>query len=146
MDRRSPAHDIRLYHRLQNTARSLQRFADRAVAGTGLTTAQLAVAVIVQARGEMTQRDLAEELGLGENAVTAMLQRLETLDMVERRRDPRDARVRQIRLTEHGATVVSEAAGAFAAVNRAIDQALGGDGVQSLAAELDRLRAAVDDR
>lgn len=146
MDRRSPAHDIRLYHRLQTTARSLQRFADRAVAGAGLTTAQLAVAVIVQARGEMTQRDLADELGLGENAITAMLQRLETLDMVERRRDPRDARVRQIRLTERGATVVSEAAGAFEVVNRAIDQALGRDGVQSLAAELDRLCAAIDDR
>lgn len=146
MNGRSPAHDMRLYHRLQNTARSLQRFADRAVAGTGLTTAQLAVAVIVQARGEMTQRDLADELGLGENAITAMLQRLETLDMVERRRDPRDARVRQIRLTEQGATVLAEAAGTFDIVNRAIDQALGGDGVRSLATELDRLRSAVDDR
>ena len=145
-DDHSQAHRERLYHRLQLAAHELRRFADRTLAGTGLSTAQLAVIAVLDAAGPVRQGEVAGQLGLHESAITAMVDRLSRLDLVARVPHPSDGRIRLLQLTEHGAATARRAAREFAAVNLALDRALGADGVTELAAALERVRslAAID--
>lgn len=140
---RSLAHETRLYHRLQRAAHALQRHADRAIAGTGLTTAQVGVLVVIESAQPTSQRSIAARLGLGETAMTGMLGRLEQLDAVESSADPNDGRVRLWSLTKPGAELLAAAATKFMHVNEQLDRALG-DAVTNLAELLDDVVAAVD--
>ena len=50
----------------------------------------------------MAQRDIAEATDCDPSYVTAMVDRLEAVDAVERQPDPDDRRVKRVVLTEHG--------------------------------------------
>lgn len=66
--------------------------------GTNLTDANCVH--FLHHKGRMTPGALADELGLTTGAVTAVLDRLERLDYVERERDPSDRRRVFVRLTD----------------------------------------------
>lgn len=136
------AHDARLYHRLQLAAHELRRQADRAVATTGLTTAQLAVLAVIEADQPVAQRRVAEQLGFHDSAITPVVQRLERLRLVARRRHADDARLRLLELTREGRTTAAAARRAFAEVNATLDAVLAPREVDALAGALDRIRAA----
>jgi DNA-binding MarR family transcriptional regulator len=139
-DDATEAHRLRLYHRLQTAAHELRRFADRVLADTGLSTAQLAVIAVIDATGPVSQRTVAEQLGLQESAITAMIDRLTRLDYVTRVPHATDGRIRLLHLTELGAATARRAASRFVEVNQALDEALGPEEVAGLAASLDRIR------
>lgn len=139
------AQQLRLYHHLQITAHDLKKAADRALADTGLTTAQVAVLAVVAAEGPIAQRTLALRLGVNESAVTAMARRVVELGLLSRELDGSDARVRLLVLTPLGLEALDRAGSGFATVNAAADGALDAAEVEVLVALLVRLRAAVAD-
>jgi DNA-binding MarR family transcriptional regulator len=140
------ARGLRLYHRLQVTAHRLKKRADRRLLQRpGLTTAQVALLVVVEARGSLTQRAAAEELGLVESAVTALVGRLVDQGLLARRRDPDDGRAWALRPTASGRRALERAGSRFEEVNRRIDDALTAAERAQLAAMLDRLSVAFRD-
>lgn len=56
----------------------------------------------------VTPAALARHLGIGAPTLSAALKRLASLGYVSQRRDPEDARLRQVRLTRSGARAMAE--------------------------------------
>jgi DNA-binding MarR family transcriptional regulator len=71
----------------------------------GLTMPQLG-AMFHILRGAGGVCDIGDDLGISSAAASQMLERLVQQDLVTRTEDPRDRRVKQIVLTEHGKQVV----------------------------------------
>lgn len=137
----STASRLRLYHKLQTAAHRLQTEADRAVQqAAGVTTAQSAVlALVARARGGATQRAVATQLGLHESAITAMTSRLTGLGLVERTRDPDDARAWRLRLTDDGEGALRRITRPFGVVNARIEKVCTPEEITLLADILERL-------
>lgn len=136
------AHQHRLYHQVQLAAHELKKLADRALAHTGLTTAQVAVLAAVAEGSPLSQRAVAARLGVNESAVTAMSRRLVDLGLLAREHAEADARLRLLVLTPSGRAALTRARRSFAGVNAAADRALSAAEVATLADLLARLRAA----
>jgi DNA-binding MarR family transcriptional regulator len=58
--------------------------------------------------GSSGQSELARDLGLTSSALTALVDRLERQGVAERVRHPQDRRRTMVRVTEHGAALVTE--------------------------------------
>jgi len=142
---KSPASQARLYHRLQVAAHRVQKSADRALlAAAEVTTAQAAVLTLV-ARGAVTQREVATQLGLNESAVTAMARRLLDMGLLERVRDESDARAWQLRLSSQGRAALKRIDQPFKGINQAMETALNADEIGRLADYLQRIAAEFDE-
>ncbi len=139
----STAREQRIYHRLQVTARELQRAADQAIRPSGLSTAQLAVLAVIDADQPVRQRLIADRLSLTEQALTAMVGRLDALGYLERRPDPDDGRSWLLELSEDGSVALHAAGERFGVVNAAIESALTDRQLTELAARLDEIRASL---
>jgi len=139
----SSAQKLRLYHKLQIAAHRLQAEADRAVQeAAGISTAQSAVlALVARARGGTTQRAVATQLGVNESAVTAMTVRLMGQGLLQRRRDPDDARAWRLTLTAEGEAAMKRIARPFAAINARIEKGHGAAELEQFAAMLEGLAA-----
>lgn len=142
----SLARQLRLYHRLQLTARTLERIADAALAEAAqLSTAQAAVLALLQRENDddgapgQTQRAIARRLGLAESAVTTMVTRLLAAGLVQRKPHVADSRAWSLSLTEAGRARMQRAGSAFAAANGALEEALAPDELRQLADWLDRI-------
>jgi DNA-binding MarR family transcriptional regulator len=135
----------RLYHRLQLAAHRVQKSADRALlAAAEITTAQAAVLTLV-ARGAVTQREVAAQLGLNESAVTAMAQRLLGMGLLERVRDEADARAWQLRLSSDGRATLKRIEQPFKGINQTIEGVLNAEEITRLADYLQRITSAFDE-
>lgn len=133
----------RLYHRLQLAAQRAKKAADRAlVEGEGLTAAQGAVLAVIAAEGGPSQRGVADLLGLNESAMTAMIGRLLTLKVVERRASQEDARAWSLVLTPSGEAALLRIETAFAAINEELGSTLNAQDADRLADYLTRIEAA----
>ena len=137
----SSARELRLYHKLQIAAHRLQTAADRVVQeAAGTTTAQSAVlALVARTKGGTTQRAVATQLGVNESAVTAMAARLIGFGLLERRRDPDDARAWKLTLTRNGETAVKRIARPFGAINARIEKGRSASELALLADMLEQL-------
>ncbi|MET9090144.1 MarR family transcriptional regulator [Streptomyces sp. NPDC004237] len=71
------------------------------VAGLGLTVAQ--ASALREMTGPMTMRELAERMSCEPSNATFVIDKLETLRLIERRPNPADRRVRRLVLTPAGA-------------------------------------------
>lgn len=141
----SAAQKTRLYHRLQIAAHRLQKAADRNVMeAAGITTAQAAVLAVVSQHGPAPQRLVAAELGLNESAVTAMVSRLLKLDMLDRVRDPDDARAWSLSLSANGRAALKRIEKPFRRVNARIEAELDECEIAALADALARLSSAFE--
>lgn len=137
------AHTARLYHRLQIAAHRVQKAADRAVMeAAGITTAQSAVLTVTEAGAPITQRAVADQLGINESALTQMTARLMKLGLLTRTRDKADARAWQLSLTPEGRAALARIRAPFTRLNAAIDKALGDTDIDRLAADLGKIAAA----
>jgi DNA-binding MarR family transcriptional regulator len=121
---------------------------DHAVAPLGLTHAQYSLVASLygmQRTGERpSQRRLADHTGLEALYVSKLARALESADLIERTRDPRDPRAVQLALTEQGRTVTRQA---IAVVHDLLQQLLEPlDGLESARtrAFTDELRALLD--
>ncbi len=68
----------------------------------GLIPPHFGMLVSIDARPGMNQKQLADELGIDRTNIGLFLDQLETMELVERRLDPRDRRVRRLWLTAGG--------------------------------------------
>lgn len=71
-----------------------------------VTVKQMAYLKVIDEEGEVTFSRLAERAGTSKPTITEMINRCVQMDCVYREPSPSDARVRYIRLTEKGRTVV----------------------------------------
>ncbi len=95
---------------------------------------------LAQAPGETLRRvDLAEAVGLTASGVTRLLNPMEKIHLVEKERNPRDARVSLVRLSATGKEIYGDALASFS--QRAEDLAVGlpGDRMVELGEQLNRL-------
>lgn len=141
------ASKTRLYHRLQLAAHRVQKSADRTVLRAAkITTAQAAVLSVVVAAGQpVTQRVVADQLGLNESAVTAMTNWLLRMNLLERERDDADARAWRLRLSEQGRAALKRIEQPFRRINQKLESALEPDEIARLADYLKRIGAAFDE-
>lgn len=159
MARRSCSHErkhmtaakLRLYARLQSAAHLMKKTADRALMdAAGVTTAQAAVLAIVAREANAdtvgpTQKLIAQQLGLNESAVTAMANRLITLNYLKREKDPQDRRAWRLALTRQGKTAIKRIREPFGEINTQIETALGADNLEEFAEGLSALGNAFKD-
>lgn len=137
------ASKLRIYHRLQIAAHRVQKAADRVVLeAAGVTTAQAAVLSVIAAERETTQRSVARQLGINESAITAMVARLMSMNLVERIRDRDDARTWRLRLTAEGRTGLKRIEAPFRRINERIEATIDARELELLAACLGRIGEA----
>ena len=98
--------DRQRYLGLANFRYALRRFlsaSERISAEGGVTTQQYQAMLAIGAAAEpLAMKDLAEELMLQPHAAVQMVDRLQKLDLAERRASPSDGRVVLLALTEKG--------------------------------------------
>lgn len=137
------ASETRLYHHLQLAAHSLKKHADQAlVEAAGLSTAQVAVLAVVAAHAPVSQKQVAEALGLNESAMTAMANRLLASGLLTRSRDAEDGRAWQLGLSAAGRDALAQAAETFQPINGQIDEILDPEEMALLVDMLRRLYTA----
>jgi DNA-binding MarR family transcriptional regulator len=101
-------------HALQRTSKQMNR-------AIGLTGPQRLVVRLLGRQPGMSAGQLAAELHLDPSTLTGILQRLETRRLVQRERDPNDARRLRLSLTNRGTTFDEPTPGTIeAAVARAM--------------------------
>lgn len=136
----SVARRTRLYHKLQLAAHCVQKSADQSVkTASGLTTAQAAVLSIIATLPNVSQRDVARQLGLNESAVTAMVTRLIGDHLVSRERDTSDKRIWTLSLTSQGEERLAAVSAPFAELNEKMETTLSDQEIRMLAKLLQRL-------
>lgn len=74
----------------------------------GLGTTESQALSYLEVHGESGQSELARDLGLTSSALTALVDRLERSGVAERVSHPQDRRRSMIRVTEHGAALVTQ--------------------------------------
>jgi DNA-binding MarR family transcriptional regulator len=81
---------------------------DRELKPLGITRSQWLVLVFLSRRDGMTQTALAADLELTKVAIGGLLERMEAANLVERRADEVDARIRRVFLTRTGIRLVRD--------------------------------------
>jgi DNA-binding MarR family transcriptional regulator len=69
---------------------------------TEISTVQYSVLVVLDRRGELSQRELGDEVDLDRSTIADLVARMERHGLVLRRPDPRDGRRKTVRLTDQG--------------------------------------------
>ena len=69
---------------------------------TEVSTVQYSVLVVLDRHGELSQRELGDEVDLDRSTIADLVARMERHGLVRRGQDPRDGRRKTVALTEHG--------------------------------------------
>jgi len=99
---------IRLGFCIHDTSRLRRVIFDAALKPAGVTRSQAWVLAYLSRADGMAQSDLAGQLDLGKVALGGLIDRLEASELVERRPDIGDRRVKRIFLTAAGRRVVNK--------------------------------------
>ena len=106
--------DRQRYLGLANFRYAVRRFlaaSERLSADSGITTQQYqAMLAIAAAEAPLAMKALAEELMLQPHAAVQMVDRLQKLELAERRASPSDGRVVLVALTERGEALLADLA------------------------------------
>jgi DNA-binding MarR family transcriptional regulator len=113
-----------------------RRLALEALAPLGLGVKSVGALTVLQAEGPLSQRRLAERQGIDRTTMVAVVDELERLGAVERRKDPGDRRANALHITPKGRRLLTRARTAVAGAEAAFLAPLP-------AAEQQRLRAAL---
>jgi MarR family transcriptional regulator for hemolysin len=91
-----------------NLARLIRTEVDKRARGHGMTRAQWAILIRLEAQPGLLQKELAELLEVEPITVARLIDRLESRGMVERRTDPSDRRCWRLHLTDASRTLLGE--------------------------------------
>ena len=100
--------ELKLGFLVHDVSRLRRNMVDRALKPMGLTRSQWWVLAFLSRRDGMPQVALADELDVGKVALGGLIDRLEASDLVERRGDPIDRRVKRVHLTKAGGKLVRD--------------------------------------
>ena len=103
-----------------------ERF-ERALEPMGLRARHYGVLIALAGEGPHAQKDIGEKLAIDRTTMVGLVDELETLGLVERRRDPEDRRRYDLALTDAGRRMISEAEAVAARVQDAVLAPLGDD-------------------
>jgi DNA-binding MarR family transcriptional regulator len=109
-----------------------------------LTMPQFRVLLVLALRGAAAVHDLAEMMGVSLATITGIVDRLSAAELVTRREDPRDRRVRRIELTPSGQALVDGIAAAGTANQRRLLDRLSLDDLGILGQAFDLLADAAE--
>ncbi|MFK8048375.1 MAG: MarR family winged helix-turn-helix transcriptional regulator [Halioglobus sp.] len=141
------ASSVKLYWRQQLAAHHMQKFADRELASVAkITTAQIGVLTVISNNKGINQKEVALALGLNESAVTAMVRRLASLDLVKSSASKNDGRAKILALTATGRAVQKNAKLPFDKINKIIESTLSAGEIELLAELLDRLKESFEEK
>jgi DNA-binding MarR family transcriptional regulator len=113
-----------------------RRHSLEALAPLGLGVKSVGALTVLQAAGPLSQRRLAERQGIDRTTMVAVVDELERLGAVERRKDPADRRANALYITPRGRRLLTRARTAVAGAEEAFLAPLP-------PAEQQRLRAAL---
>jgi DNA-binding MarR family transcriptional regulator len=113
-----------------------RRLSLQALAPLGLSVKAVGAMTVLAAEGPLSQRRLAERQGIDRTTMVAVVDELERLGAVERRRDPGDRRANALRLTASGRRLLDRARTAVAAAEQEFLAPLPEQDQQSLRAAL----------
>lgn len=72
------------------------------IVSTEISTVQYSILVVLEQRGQSSQRELCDAVDLDRSTVADLVRRMEHRGLITRGPDPADARRKTVRLTEHG--------------------------------------------
>ncbi|UUT35489.1 MarR family winged helix-turn-helix transcriptional regulator [Microbacterium elymi] len=138
--------DERLGYLLKTAYARLALRVDAALATLALTARQLALLSVIASDEALSQIEVSARLGVDRTSIVAMLDELERIGLVERRRDERDRRRNTLALTASGRVRVTAAEKARADVEADFLARLDEDSTRRLVAALQALAASSDRR
>jgi len=97
-----------------------------------ITLQQFRALILLATKDDVASSELAEVLGVRPNVATGIIQRLVARDLVQRSEDPTDLRVRRLRLTPTGRTLMEDIATAMRRRRRGLLQRLPVDRLRQL--------------
>jgi len=107
-----------LFTEIQREQELVQAFDLAAAERLGVNLTDLRCLGVLDRRGALTAKELAEEAGLTSGATTALIDRLERAGYVERRRDAADRRRVHVALTARAREAIAEIWGPLAAAGQ----------------------------
>jgi len=72
------------------------------IVSTDISSVQYSILVVLDREGELSQRELCDEVDLDRSTIADLVARMERRGLIARRRDPEDARRKTVGLTDHG--------------------------------------------
>jgi DNA-binding MarR family transcriptional regulator len=100
--------ELRLGFLVHDVSRMRRNVVDRALKPLEITRSQWWVLAFLSRQDGMAQVALADELDLGKVALGGLIDRLEAVNLVERRPDKVDRRVKRVFVTKKGAGLIEE--------------------------------------
>jgi DNA-binding MarR family transcriptional regulator len=122
-------------------AYQVRKVVDKHMVTSGLSLARWKVLEILDGKGSIRQKALAQELGFAERSVTQAVESLASDGLVERMPDPADGRAKLVTLTDEGAAALAAGTKAGAQVL----QRIFGNLDRKQLASLDELLNVIDD-
>jgi DNA-binding MarR family transcriptional regulator len=93
--------------------------------------------VLLAARdGELTATDVTELLGMTKQAASQLFEAMESARLVERRPDPRDARVKRVAITEEGRRLLATVEEIYDELEQEWAEHIGADRVEAVRSDL----------
>lgn len=138
--------DLALGDLIHHAARARRARLAALLAPHGLHPGQEGILLLLWGHPGLRQAELARRLGVEAPTVTRMLQRLERSGLVERRRDPHDARLVRVHATPRARLLEGVVLRAIAEVDGAVAMALGGGDAATLRDLLARATEALTPR
>ncbi len=123
-------------------AKMWRQAADRALRDMNVSASTGWALVQVGRLGDdVRQTDLAQQLDVTQASLVRSIDQMTAAGLVERRRDPADARVSRIRLTEHGRALVTTIETKFASLRAAMLDGVSDDDLATALRVAERLGA-----
>ena len=120
--------------------RKMMAYYNRALEPMGLTTQQvMALGVLWQEEG-LSLGVFAEKAGMGKAAAVTMIKRLELMELVTKRTDPKDARLNVLTLTDKARKLAPKLLAMGAQLEKSIEAAVGKEDMASLIKGLSVIR------
>jgi MarR family transcriptional regulator for hemolysin len=127
---------------LNTAARLLHSAFERRIAemGLGLTPGEARTLLTIAAIDGSRQSEIATRMGIEPMTVCAYLDKLQSLDLVERRQDPVDRRSKRVMLTEQSGTMLNAVRHELDQLLEQATQGLDGQDIQALKSALKTLQ------
>jgi len=120
--------------------RNMLAYYNRALEPMGLTAQQvMALGVLWQKEG-LSLGVFAEKAGMGKAAAVTMIKRLELMELVTKKTDPRDARLNILALTDKARKLAPKLLAMGTELEKSIEQAVGKEDMASLIKGLSVIR------
>src|SRR6188508_1842566 len=127
--------------KLALTSRVVRAYADQQMAGAGSSLSVAIIAKIVAATPGLSQRELADQMGVEGPTMARHLDRLEADGIVARTRDTQDRRIVRVTLTDAGQQLNGRLSKIAARNHRQLTSVFGTDELTRFEDYLDRINA-----